>query len=94
MLTCGSIVVAPSPLVSAGAYALDVKLTAVARGGVEAVHSWESPQIVFASGKSVAELTTAVRERGLKAVPIGASREWKILWVGTKGQQPCGPGGR
>jgi len=93
IVTCGSIVVAPSPQVTAGVYALDVQITDVARGAIYAVHSWGAPQVVFAQRKVIGELQTAVRQRGLKATRLGSSRLWVAYWVGTLKETPCRRGG-
>ena len=91
MVACGDLVLTPSAEVSAGAWAIDVKLKDVARGELRLPKPGHHAQldVVLASEEAVAR--AQAKAYGLNVVEIARSRYWVALWVGQDGQRPCRP---
>ncbi|MEI7890182.1 MAG: hypothetical protein WCI34_07710, partial [Actinomycetes bacterium] len=91
LIRCGDLVFTPNAEVSAGAWAMDVKLKDVARGGLR----WPAPgdraqvDVVLASREALAR--EQAKRFSLNVVEIARSRNWLALWVGRAGQKPCSP---
>jgi hypothetical protein len=89
LVACGDLVLTPRAEVSAGAWAIDVKLKDVARGQLRLPKPGDHAQldVVLASAEPVAR--KQAKAYGLNVVEIARSRYWVALWVGQDGQRPC-----
>ncbi len=89
ILECGKFTTDPTAEVSSAAWILDLQLEDVSRGGINAVHSWNSPMLIAVSDQRLALFKEKAAERELTVARIARTPNWSVWSVGTARQRAC-----
>jgi hypothetical protein len=89
VLECGQFTTDPAAEVSSAAWILDVQLKTLMRGGIAAVHSWNTPMMIAVSTKRLSLFLQRASDRKLTPIRIASTPDWTVWSIGTKQNPPC-----